>query len=123
MATEFLTKGKAQTDRVYKEEIAPALRERLLSGDFENAPDGLDGKRPFVLSESPVKSIREILEDGTSIHIGDIAIWRDGFREVVDEVEREKLKLENEAKAPGDPTIRWIFGCVFAPVYSPETEI
>lgn len=43
--------------------------------------------------------------------IGEIRCARTGFRHILDEVERQRLKSENDKRAPGDPHILWEIGC------------
>lgn len=76
----------------------------------------LEGGEEYV-DDSPVRSIRERLEDGTEVFLGDIGIRR------LPEMERTKggteenkaaLVEENQAKPAGDPTIMYTIGCKYS---------
>lgn len=59
----------------------------------------------------PIRSIREVQEDGTDVLIGDI----DLKRELPDVAWAEKEDADNLLKPAGDPTIVWTIGDYLAP--------
>lgn len=63
-----------------------------------------------VVDVCPIGCIREELEDGSDVYIGDIGFSRCTWPEVTDVEERERLIAENEEKKPGDPEIIWQIG-------------
>ena len=72
-----------------------------------------------VVGDFPVRSIREVQEDGTDIYIGDIGILRCGHGELMDLVngvdwenasERQKFNYSLEL---GDPRILWTIGGMY----------
>jgi len=67
-----------------------------------------DGRRVF--DGCPVRSIREVNEDGSQTFLGDCGISRWGYHDVIDKVEREKLAKENQEREVGDPQIIWMIG-------------
>ncbi|KAJ7173544.1 hypothetical protein C8R46DRAFT_1215476 [Mycena filopes] len=67
------------------------------------------------VSGCPVRHMREEQADGTDIFLGDIAIARASFVEVLDKEERARLFAENNARAVGDPAIRWNVSYYLAP--------
>ncbi|KAH7920687.1 hypothetical protein BV22DRAFT_1039546, partial [Leucogyrophana mollusca] len=68
-----------------------------------------------IVGDCPVRHLREVLEDGSDIYIGDLGINRAQLEEVLDKDERAKQVEVNNAKEIGDPTIRWTFGDYLAP--------
>lgn len=116
-AINFLTMSKRETDDIIEREILTKLPNASLGtlehedAEARDIDSALADARNFVLSAPPIKSIREVREDGTEAYIGDVSIIRNGFRDVGDEKERERLKAENNAKSPGDPSINWSIGC------------
>lgn len=97
-AIGFINSVKPEADRVYQE-----IRKKLLAKDDD-----------YVTSASPVRSIREVQQDGTELFIGDIGFLRSAYHEVRDKPERERLIAENKAKHVGDPSIVWSFGCKYS---------
>ncbi|KAH7921234.1 hypothetical protein BV22DRAFT_1107315 [Leucogyrophana mollusca] len=67
-----------------------------------------------MMDGCPVRSIREVQDDGTQTYIGDIMIRRASFEEVLDGDERLRMIQENDNKVVGDPTIWWSFGFYLA---------
>ncbi|KAJ7777212.1 hypothetical protein B0H16DRAFT_1406775 [Mycena metata] len=67
------------------------------------------------ISGCPVRHVREERADGTDIFIGDIAIARASFVQVLDKEERARLLTENNARVLGDPEIVWHVGYYLAP--------
>lgn len=92
-AEASLTKVKARSDRVLHELAEAASNDELR-----------------VVDVCPIGCIREELEDGSDVYIGDIGFSRCTWPEVTDVEERERLIAENEAKKPGDPEIIWQIG-------------
>ncbi|KIJ65536.1 hypothetical protein HYDPIDRAFT_88525 [Hydnomerulius pinastri MD-312] len=70
---------------------------------------------PKVVGGCPVRHIREVLDDGTDVYIGDVGVSRGLYEDVFDPAERDKVVEENNSKTIGDPTIRWAFGDYLAP--------
>jgi len=73
-----------------------------------------------LVGDFPVRSIREVKEDGSDIFIGDIGISRCGDGEFfgtdgVDWSHREMRAKENIDRKLGDLTIIWDFGDFLAP--------
>ena len=67
----------------------------------------------YIARVCPMKSIREVRDDGTEVFIGDVTLDRSGFDDLVvvpDDPERKARTEENEAKDAGDETIEWTFG-------------
>lgn len=92
-ATSFVTTRKASCDDVLKE-----ISERG------------DSKPGTFFSGCPVRSIREVLPDGSDVYIGDIDLGRSRFIEEPDKQKRGELESENGAKAVGDASIVWCPG-------------
>ena len=63
-----------------------------------------------IVGGCPVRSIREVADDGSDIYLGDVGIARCGWAYVVDEDERKRLEHENYSRSAGDPGIVWAFG-------------
>jgi hypothetical protein len=57
----------------------------------------------------PFQKIREVLDDGSELLLGDISIRRCPFV-FLSQSERERMVEINEAKSDGDPTIIWTIG-------------
>lgn len=72
----------------------------------EGTPSGPTGLK--LCDGCPIRSIREVMEDGQQVYIGDIIAGRCKYFHVVDAEEKERLIANNNAKAPGDPDI--VFG-------------
>lgn len=72
--------------------------------------DVLAGHPDFIAASTPVSSIREVMDDGTSEYIGNISFERSRYAEEADESERARLHEENTRKQKGDPSILWTFG-------------
>ncbi|KAG9020557.1 hypothetical protein FS837_008099 [Tulasnella sp. UAMH 9824] len=69
----------------------------------------------FVLSGCPVRVIRERLDDGTDVFLGDCFLARSHFPEIADLKERERTTEENYAYEKGDPRIVYSFGMFLSP--------
>lgn len=67
------------------------------------------GPLPFV-GTCPVRYLREIVEDGSEVMIGDIDVHRCEFPGLVDEDERKRLAKANSELPVGSPDIAWCFG-------------
>ncbi|TFK94422.1 hypothetical protein K466DRAFT_561105 [Polyporus arcularius HHB13444] len=95
-ADHWLTKIKAESDRAI---------EKLQRASVER-PDG-----PLILvDESPVRTIREVQEDGSELFLGDIAIIRERWLDLEDKEAKQALTKANEEREVGDPAIVWCFG-------------
>ncbi|KAJ6580927.1 acyl-CoA N-acyltransferase [Mycena capillaripes] len=94
-AEGWLTKLTAQTDPMVDE----------LRGATE----------PHTVSGCAVRHIREERSDGTDIFLGDVALYRASWSEVLDVEERARLVAENNARVTGDPEIVWHVGYYLAP--------
>ena len=66
-----------------------------------------------VTENCPVRSIREVADDGSDVYLGDVGFERCRWHEIQDEDERKRMVDENQAKVPGDPTIVWSIGGLF----------
>lgn len=61
--------------------------------------------------ESPVPFVRERLEDGTDLLLGNCSVHRSRFHDILDQDERLRLTEANLAYEPGDPRIIYSFAC------------
>ncbi|KAG2128609.1 hypothetical protein DEU56DRAFT_915479 [Suillus clintonianus] len=90
--------------QLIKEECDATLEYlRKSQEDFPNGP------LQFV-DVSPVRYLREVKENGEDVLLGEVSFKRSPFEEVLDEVERKRLREENAKKQAGDPTIQYAFG-------------
>ncbi|KAG6851338.1 hypothetical protein H0H93_005736 [Arthromyces matolae] len=71
----------------------------------------------IFVGSSPIRTIREVKEDGSELYLGDIGIFRvtDGKflvppSEDVNEETKAKYKEFNDARPVGDPAIAWTIG-------------
>ncbi|KIO33795.1 hypothetical protein M407DRAFT_177909 [Tulasnella calospora MUT 4182] len=69
----------------------------------------------LVLSGCPVRVIRERLDDGTDVFLGDCFLARSHFPEIADLKERERRTEENYTYEKGDPRIVYSFGMFLSP--------
>lgn len=60
---------------------------------------------------TPVRIIRELMDDGTDRYLGDIFLHRSTFDEVPEPSERARLTRENQDREAGDPDIVYSVGC------------
>lgn len=99
-AVEYLQITKHSCDVVFDE----------IKGYLNKSPQQIDPN--FIASGAPVKSIREVQEDGSELYIGDLSIGRSGYEELglIDIFEREQRQEENSKKPVGDPSIDWTLG-------------
>ncbi|KAG8978245.1 hypothetical protein FRB90_008537 [Tulasnella sp. 427] len=100
--------------RPYTEEYAKEWLKKRRSECEAQLEEMRDG--PAVLSGCPVRVIRERLEDGTDVFLGDCFLARSHFPELQDADERQRRAEENEAYEKGDPRIVYSFGMFLAPV-------
>ncbi|OSD03197.1 acyl-CoA N-acyltransferase [Trametes coccinea BRFM310] len=100
-AEEWLTKIKTDTD---------AARERL---DRANEEHG--DAPPVVVPCWPIRSLREVREDGSELFIGDITLVRERWPDLEDKEAKATLERANAAKEDGDPSIVWCIGDYLAP--------
>jgi hypothetical protein len=63
-----------------------------------------------VVDFCPVRSIREVQEDGTEVLIGDIGIRRCTWSEIANEYERAQKVSKNNDRQAGDGEIVWQVG-------------
>jgi hypothetical protein len=63
-----------------------------------------------IVDHCPVRSLREVKEDGTDAYLGDIGIGRWGWEDITNHTEKQRLIAENTARKPGDPDIVWGLG-------------
>ncbi|KAI0784053.1 hypothetical protein C8Q75DRAFT_725113 [Abortiporus biennis] len=63
-----------------------------------------------IVGGFPLRSIREVKEDGTQTFLGDISVDRCGFPGELDPEERSRLTEENANRKVGDPNIVWCIG-------------
>ncbi|KAI0698400.1 hypothetical protein C8T65DRAFT_660634 [Cerioporus squamosus] len=95
-ADDWLSKIKAETDLAI---------EKLQRASVEK-PDG-----PLILvNESPVRTIREVREDGSELFLGDITIVRERWPDIEDQEVKQALARANGKRELGDPAIVWCFG-------------
>ncbi|RPD55857.1 hypothetical protein L227DRAFT_295215 [Lentinus tigrinus ALCF2SS1-6] len=95
-ADYWLTNIKAETDLAI---------EKLRRASVEK-PDG----SLILVNESPVRTIREIQEDGSELFLGDITIVRERWPDVEDQEAKQALANANAKRELGDPEIVWCFG-------------
>lgn len=96
-ARSWLQKRKEESDQIMDE-----LR--------EGANDEPEPGKLKLVSGCPVNILRELQPDGTEVYLGDISFTRCRWSEVKDDVLREGLVQENEARKAGDPAIVWELG-------------
>lgn len=99
----------------YKEEHAvwwidhvKAPSDELLQELRQAADDGSQSLK--VVAGCPVRTLREVKEDGTDIFLGDIGCDRCGYPDVVDQEEKSRLTFANDQLPPGDKDIVWCIG-------------
>jgi RimJ/RimL family protein N-acetyltransferase len=63
-----------------------------------------------VTEHCPVRSIREVADDGSDVYLGDVGFERCRWLEIQDTEERKRKVDENQAKVLGEPTIVWSIG-------------
>lgn len=95
-ADDWLKKIKAETD---------ATIEQLQRANEEH-PDG----PPILVSHHPVRSIREVREDGSELFLGDITLIRERWPDFEDEEAKAALAKPNAERELGDPEIVWCIG-------------
>jgi len=85
------------------------LSDTLLQELRDAAEQGMEGLK--VVGGCPVRTLREVQEDGTDIFLGDIGPDRCGFPDLDnDEQEQARLVAANNALAVGDQRIIWCIG-------------
>jgi len=87
--------------------LSVTLQSDAVLRDLKEA--GGDGKLKIV-DDCPVRSLREVKEDGTDVYLGDCTIDRWGWPEIVDRDQRQRLTDGNVARKAGDPDILWGIG-------------
>ncbi|KAI0782496.1 hypothetical protein BC629DRAFT_558308 [Irpex lacteus] len=99
----------------YKEEHAvwwidhvKAPSDELLQELRQAADEGSQSLK--VVAACPVRTLREVQEDGTDIFLGDIGCDRCGYPDVVDQEEKSRLTFANDQLPPGDKDIVWCIG-------------
>ncbi|KAF8665293.1 hypothetical protein AX16_000314 [Volvariella volvacea WC 439] len=103
-AEAWLTHAKADSDRILS----------LLD-------QAKDSENLFYADGCPVRTIREVKEDGTEIILGDVGLMRCPYGEIMGpdgEVSWDKKQLregENNRLGAGDPGIVWSFGYYLDP--------
>ena len=95
-AEYWLDKIKAATDASF---------EKLRRAN-EEQPEG----PPILVDESPVRTIREVREDGSELFLGDIALLREMWPDEEDRELKKTLTEANAARELGDPEIVWCIG-------------
>lgn len=95
-ADQWLSSIKHGTDSAFE-----ALRRAN-----EEKPD----EPPILLEQSPIRIIREVLEDGSDLYLGDIMFVRERYPDVDDKELKETLLQRNAARILGDPEIVWCIG-------------
>ncbi|KAJ3575239.1 hypothetical protein NP233_g1228 [Leucocoprinus birnbaumii] len=77
---------------------------------IQELSDAGEEHKPLVLSQCPVRFLREIQEDGSDVFLGDISI--DRCAEVEDLMENTRVtNTANLSLPPGHPEIIWTIGC------------
>lgn len=94
-AISWLAKTKGIADEIYQE-----LQEA--------ANAGLQDLK--LVEGCPVRTLREVQEDGTDLFLGDIGCDRCGYPDVVDEEEKARLVAANNQLPLGDSDIVWCIG-------------
>jgi len=82
---------------------------------LQQLEDAKDIPTPITVGHCPVRSLREVKDDGTDIFIGDLGVMRCAHGElmgsgVVDWANKEALEERNNSIAVGDPSIIWSMG-------------
>lgn len=75
----------------------------------------MDIPTPIIVGHCPVRSLREVKDDGTDIFIGDLGVIRCTHGELmgsggVDWANKKALEERNNSIAVGDPSIIWSMG-------------
>ncbi|KAH9950908.1 GNAT domain-containing protein [Amylocystis lapponica] len=95
-AESWLPDSKAESDDILRELEQASL----------DHPDG-----PLkIVGGCPVRTIREVKEDGTDVFIGDIYLHRCAFQGEEDAEEEKRLCVENAHRELGDPDLVWCIG-------------
>ncbi|KAG6831556.1 hypothetical protein H0H92_009475 [Tricholoma furcatifolium] len=88
---------------------------------LEVAVRGCDSRTRVLFEDCPVRTIRQVNDDGTDIFLGDIGFSRakDGkmlapLDEVNDEEKVAQYRTRNVSLSLGDPNIAWSIGCFLA---------
>ncbi|KAG8910717.1 hypothetical protein FRC01_006179 [Tulasnella sp. 417] len=102
-AKEWLKKRKAESLTLIGE-----MNDREASSSENNNTN-------LALSGCPVRVIRERLDDGTDLFLGDCFLARSHFPEIADLKERERRTEENYAYEKGDSRIIYSFGMFLSP--------
>ncbi|TBU34788.1 acyl-CoA N-acyltransferase [Dichomitus squalens] len=95
-ADQWLTKIKNGTDAAFE----------VLKRANEEKPD----EPPVLLEEPPVRTIREIREDGSELFLGDILFVRERYPDIDDKEVKKTLAQPNADRTLGDPEIVWCIG-------------
>ncbi|KAG8898084.1 hypothetical protein FRC01_011039 [Tulasnella sp. 417] len=113
----FLTgPPRPYTEEYAKEWLKKRKAESLaLTGEMNDREASSDNNTNLALSGCPVRVIRERLEDGTDLFLGDCFLARSHFPEIADLKERERRTEENYAYEKGDPRIIYSFGMFLSP--------
>jgi len=82
---------------------------------LQQLEDAKDNPIPITVGDCPVRSLREVKDDGTDIYIGDLEVCRCMHGELmgqgaVDWANKEALEAENNSISVGDPSIIWSMG-------------
>ncbi|KAI0375125.1 acyl-CoA N-acyltransferase [Pilatotrama ljubarskyi] len=105
----------------YRPEHAESWLEKVKKGadaafeELQRANAEHSDEPPVLVSACPVRSLREVLEDGTDLFLGDIALVRERWPDVADDEEKDRLAKPNAEKPVGDPEIIWCIGDYIAP--------
>ncbi|KAI0756869.1 acyl-CoA N-acyltransferase [Daedaleopsis nitida] len=95
-ADSWLAHIKPDTDAAFQE----------LQRASTDKPDG----PPVLVSQCPVRTIREVREDGSDLFLGDIALLRERWPDM-EEIEAKTARAaSNAARVLGDPEIIWCIG-------------
>jgi len=82
---------------------------------LQQLEDAKDNPTLITVGYCPVRSLREVQNDGTDIYIGDLGVMRCMHGELmgqgtVDWANKEALEESNNSIAVGDPSIIWSMG-------------
>lgn len=72
-----------------------------------------DQTKTLVVGSCPVRSLREVQENGTEVYIGEIGVDRCNYPELDNSPKKAKLVKENWEREDGDPEIVWCIGGKF----------
>ncbi|GAA6002140.1 GNAT family N-acetyltransferase [Rhodotorula paludigena] len=113
IAREWNDFRRKAAEEAFKKLAQRAEEERLRR---EEDPTGVSeaSAAPWIVDGLPVGNIRRA---DTGEWVGDFGLPRWNYEDTPDEVERDQLLKENDAKEAGEPSIIWTFGFFLNPDY------